>query len=229
MFLASHTPELGVPSFSDTPSYSATSDRATVIVVDDDPGVLMSIVDILSAIGYNPLAFSTPKEFLAAELPAGPHCMVLDYWLPEITGAELQEEIERRGISIPIVFMTAKDDTKAGVSAMKRGAIDYLLKPFDAATLLNAVARALKVDVRTHATAERVAAHQHLFDTLTPRERDVFAILVRGFLNKQVAASLGVTERTVKAHRGRITQKLRARSMVDLVRIADDVDLGGLS
>jgi FixJ family two-component response regulator len=221
--------EVGVASFSDIPSYSNASERATVIVVEDDPGVLLAIVDILSAIGYQPLPFSTPQEFLAAELPAGPHCMVLDYWLPEFTGPELQEEIKRRGISIPIVFMTGKGDTKAGVTAMKQGAIDFLLKPFDAATLLKAVEQALKVDVRTHATAERVAAHQHLFETLTPRERDVFAILVRGLLNKQVAANLGVTERTVKAHRGRITQKLRARSMVDLVRIADDVDLNGLS
>ena len=196
---------------------------ATVFVVDDDASVRKSLTRLLEAAGYTVEAFGSAGEFLEAPRAPGPSCLVLDLRMPGITGLDLQKTVAQAVHRIPIVFVTGHGDIPTSVQAMKAGAIDFLTKPYAAKDLLDAIRRALEKDTRDLGREARTRSIHARIETLTPRERQVFALVVTGMLNKQIAARLGVVEKTVKVHRARVMDKMRAGSVAELVRLADDV------
>lgn len=192
-----------------------------VFVVDDDDSVRKAIARLLASAGYASETFDGPERFLVRPPHDGPSCLVLDLQMPGMTGLELQARLNRAGHALPVVFVTGHGDIPTSVRAMRQGALDFLSKPFTSEQLLGAVAEALARD-RTHLVERRelealVARHRRL----TPREREVFALVVRGLLNKQVARRLGASEKTIKAHRGRVMEKMEAGSVAELVRMSD--------
>jgi len=194
-----------------------------VFVVDDDPSVRKSLTRLLATAGYAVEAFASAREFLARERHAGPSCLVLDVRMPGLTGLELQEALAAAGRRMSIVFVTGHVDVPMSVKAMKGGAVDLLTKPFDAKDLLKAIERCLAKDLQDLGEEATVAEIRQRVKTLTPRETEVFALVVTGMLNKQIASALGVGEKTVKVHRARVMEKMRAGSMAELVRLADRV------
>jgi FixJ family two-component response regulator len=196
---------------------------ATVFVVDDDASVRKSLMRLLEAAGYTVEAFASAREFLAAARAPGPSCLVLDIRMPGITGLDLQKTLAQAVHRMPIVFVTGHGDIPMSVQAMKAGAIDFLTKPYAAKDLLDAIGRALDKDTKDLGREARTRSIHARVETLTPRERQVFALVVTGMLNKQIAAQLGVVEKTVKVHRARVMDKMRAGSVAELVRLADDV------
>jgi FixJ family two-component response regulator len=194
-----------------------------VFVVDDDPSARKSLRRLLASAGYAIEAFASAREFLARERHAGPCCLVLDVRMPGLTGLQLQEALAAAGRRMSIVFVTGHVDVPMSVKAMKGGAVDLLTKPFDAKDLLKAIQRALVKDVQDLREEATVAAIRERVKTLTPRETEVFALVVTGMLNKQIASALGVGEKTVKVHRARVMEKMRAGSVAELVRLADRV------
>jgi FixJ family two-component response regulator len=196
-----------------------------VFVVDDDPAVRKSLTRVLSAAGYAVEAFASAREFLARERCTGPCCLVLDVRMPGLTGLELQEALAVAGHRMSIVFVTGHVDVPMSVKAMKAGASDLLTKPVDVKVLLSAIERAVAKDVETLGAEARVAEIRERVKTLTPRETEVFALVVTGMLNKQIAYQLGVGEKTVKVHRARVMEKMRAGSVAELVRLADRVSV----
>ena len=196
---------------------------ATVFIVDDDASVRKSLMRLLEAAGYTVEAFASAREFLDAARAPGPSCLVLDVRMPGITGLDLQKTLAQAVHRIPIVFVTGHGDIPTSVQAMKAGAIDFLTKPYAAKDLLDAIRRALDKDTRDLGREARTRSIHARVETLTPRERQVFALVVTGMLNKQIAAQLGVVEKTVKVHRARVMDKMRAGSVAELVRLADDV------
>ena len=196
---------------------------ASVFVVDDDPSVRKSLTRLIEAAGYTVNTFASAREFLETALPRGPCCLVLDVRMPGITGLELQKTLSRAVHRIPVVFITGHGDVPMSVQAMKAGAIDFLTKPFAAADLLDAIRRAIDRDTRDLGTEAHARSIHARVDTLTPRERQVFALVVTGMLNKQIAAQLGIVEKTVKVHRARVMNKMQAGSVAELVRLADNV------
>jgi FixJ family two-component response regulator len=198
-----------------------TPSAAVVFVVDDDASIRKSLGRLISAAGYQVQAFASPREFLAREPTAGPSCLVLDVRMPGITGLELQQTLARAVHEIPIIFITGHGDISMSVEAMKAGAVDFLPKPFAAKDLLEAIRRAVAKDTRDLGTEARDDEIQARVRLLTPRESQVFALVVTGMLNKQIAARLGVGEKTVKVHRARVMEKMQASSVAALVRLAD--------
>jgi FixJ family two-component response regulator len=194
-----------------------------VFVVDDDPSVRKSLTRVISAAGYVVEAFASAREFLARAPVSGPACLVLDVRMPGVTGMDLQSTLAHAVHRIPIVFITGHGDVSMSVTAMKAGAVDFLTKPFASKDLLGAIQRAVERDTRNLGTEARTEDIQARARTLTPRERQVFALVVTGMLNKQIAAELGVVEKTVKVHRARVMEKMRAGSVAELVRLADGV------
>jgi FixJ family two-component response regulator len=194
-----------------------------VFVVDDDPSVRKSLTRLLASAGYAVEAFASAGEFLARGPYAGPCCLVLDVRMPGLTGLELQETLVAAGRRMSIVFVTGHVDVPMSVRAMKGGAVDLLTKPFDAKNLLGAIERCLAKAVQDLGAKSRVEEIQERVKTLTPRETEVFALVVTGMLNKQIASALGIGEKTVKVHRARVMEKMRAQSVADLVRLADRV------
>jgi len=196
---------------------------AHVFVVDDDASVRKSLDRLLSAVGYRVQTFESAREFLARPAaPAdGPQCLILDIRMPGVSGLDLQMSLRSSGVNIPIIFSTGFGDVASSVRAMKIGAIDFLTKPIDEEELLAAVERGLTLD----AEMARVDALMGVLKTrqgrLTPRENQVFSLVVTGMLNKQIAGRLGTCERTIKVHRARIMKKMEAGSVADLVRMAD--------
>jgi|SRR5256712_100376 len=196
---------------------------AMVFVVDDEPSVRRSVTRLLAAAGYAVEAFASAKEFLAREQYAGPCCLVLDVRMPGLGGLELQETLVATGRRMSIVFVTGHVDVPMSVRAMKRGAADLLTKPVDAKDLLAAIQRALAKDVEDLSEEARVAEVRKRVKLLSPRETEVFALVVTGMLNKQIASALGISEKTIKVHRARVMEKMQAGSVAELVRLADRV------
>ncbi len=194
-----------------------------VFVVDDDPSVRKSLTRLLASAGYAVEAFASAREFLARERHAGPCCLVLDVRMPGLTGLDLQESLAVAGRRMSIVFVTGHADVPMSVKAMKRGALDLLTKPVDAKDLLGAIERCVARDVQALGEKARLTEILARVKLLTPRETEVFALVVTGMLNKQIAADLGISEKTVKVHRARVMEKMRARSVAELVRLADRV------
>jgi len=194
---------------------------ASVFVVDDDPSVRKSLTRLIESAGYTVEAFASARDFLKAATAGGPCCLVLDVRMPGMTGLDLQRTLAQAVHRIPIVFVTGQGDIPMTVTAMKAGAVDFLTKPFAARDLLDAVHRAVEKDTRNLGTEARSRSLHARVKTLTPRERQVFALVVTGMLNKQIAAQLGVVEKTVKVHRARVMDKMRAGSFAELVRLAD--------
>jgi len=192
-----------------------------VFVVDDEPSVRRSLTRLLASAGYTVEAFASAREFLARAPYAGPCCLVLDVRMPGLSGLELQETLAAAGRRMSIVFVTGHVDVPMSVRAMKRGAADLLTKPVDDKVLLAAIQRALAKDVADLGEEARVADVRKRVKLLSPRETEVFALVVTGMLNKQIASALGISEKTIKVHRARVMEKMRAGSVAELVRLAD--------
>jgi FixJ family two-component response regulator len=196
-----------------------------VYIVDDDASVRKSLTRLVAAAGYRVQAFASAREYLAREPSTGAACLVLDVRMPGLTGLDLQKALAGSEHRTAIIFITGHGDIAMSVTAMKEGAVDFLTKPFAGKDLLDAIQRALAKDTRELGTEARVAEIQERVKLLTRRETEVFALVVTGMLNKQIASALGVGEKTVKVHRARVMEKMRAGSVAELVRLADAVGI----
>ncbi|MDP3340208.1 response regulator transcription factor [Frigidibacter sp.] len=195
-------------------------ETAFVAIVDDDPGVRSALDSLFRSIGLATRLFAAPADLLAAELPLGPGCLVLDVRLPGISGLDFQDQLARQGTPRPVVFMTGHGDIPMTVRAMKAGAVDFIAKPFRDQDMLDAVAAAIDLDRTRRSESADLANLRARYDTLTPREREVMAHVVTGLMNKQVAGIIGLSEITVKIHRGTMMRKMGTRTLADLVRQA---------
>lgn len=207
-----------------SPSGSSVPAPVVVHVIEDDESSRIAASRLLRNAGYTVRAYSTGDEFLAHP-PTEAGCIVLDLRLPGPSGLELQERLTTAENPLPIVFLTGTGDVPKSVRAMKAGAVDFLTKPVEAPVLLEAVARAIARDADNRVVRARQQAARVRYDRLTPREREVFAHLISGQLNKQIGFDLGITERTTKIHRQRVLEKMEADSIADLVRIAGDLGI----
>ena len=199
----------------------SAEDVDTVIIIDDDAGMRESIKDLVESVGLRADAFATAQEFLSSDRRGGPSCLVLDVRLPGISGLDLQHELRRTGIRIPIIFITGHADIPMTVTAMKSGAIEFLTKPFRDQDLLDVIQRALNRDRMLREKHQQLAELQKRYAGLSVREREVMTLVVSGMLNKQIAAELKASETTIKIHRAHVMQKMQATSLPDLVRMAD--------
>jgi len=199
--------------------------EATVYIVDDDAGIGRALCRLVRAIGLDAVAFSSAQAFLEHPRSTGPACLVLDVRMPGLGGLDLQARLDEARHTLPIVFVTGHGSVPASVRAMKGGAVDFLQKPFNEDELIAAVQRALTLSRQAHSVATARAEIDRRLRTLTPREREVMALVVKGLLNKQIAGELGAAEKTVKVHRGRVMHKMQADSVADLVHMAERIGL----
>ena len=203
--------------FSDT--------KPVVFVVDDDASMRRAVSNLIRSVGFRAEAFATAQEFLAVNPPDAPSCLILDVRLPQISGLDIQAELIKTQKQLPIIFITGYGDIPMSVKAMKAGAVEFLTKPFRDQDLLDAVSVALERS-RLNRTNEKAATELRAkFQRLTPREQEVMALVTGGFLNKQIAAELGVSEITVKVHRGNVMKKFGVKSLADLVKMADTLGI----
>jgi FixJ family two-component response regulator len=196
-------------------------EQSVVLVIDDDPSIRDTLEDLLHSVGLTVQVFESPQAFLARDRPDAPACLVLDVRLPGQSGLDFQRRLAASGIDLPIVFISGHADVSMAVQAMKAGAIEFLTKPFRDQSLLDAVQAGIERDRIRRWDAALVADLGTRLDSLTERERQVLALVVIGQRNKQIAAALEVSEATVKFHRGQIMRKMQAKSLVELVRMAD--------
>lgn len=201
-----------------TPSSEA---KPVVFVVDDDPSMQAALNGWFQTAGIDAHVYGSTRDFLQASRPEAPGCIVLDVRLPDVSGLDFQSDLARAGVRLPIIFITGYGDVPMSVRAMKAGAIEFLTKPFGAKDLLAAIETGIERDRIRRRNEAAVAEFKGRYAALSPRQREVMAHVVDGRMNKQIAASLGLSEITVKIHRGRIMRKMAARSLADLVRMAD--------
>lgn len=204
----------------------AAQGEPTVYVVDDDSDVLRSLTRLLRANGYKTEPFKSAAEFLLRAPDFGLGCAIVDLHMPEMSGLSLQESLLRAGSIMPLIFLTGRGDFPSSVQAVKRGAVDYLAKPVESAKLLPTIDAAIQGHAALMADAAEVGELLRLYESLTPREREVCSGVSRGLLNKQIGGELGIAEKTIKVHRGRVMEKLRVNSVPELVRILDRLGIG---
>jgi FixJ family two-component response regulator len=204
-----------------SPTEVEGSGESVVLVVDDDQSMREALEGLFRSVGLGVRVFGSTSELMRSTLPSVPSCLVLDVRLPGVSGLDFQADLTAADIRIPIIFMTGHGDIPMSVQAMKAGAVDFLTKPFRHQEMIHAVNRALAVDRKRRADQETVSEWRLLYESLTARERQVIALVSTGLKNKRIAAELGISEITVKVHRVHIMRKMRARSLADLVRIAD--------
>ena len=196
-------------------------DKGIVFVVDDDPSMRRALESLLRSVGYEVRLFSSAPEFMQAALTDAPGCLVLDVRLPGMSGLAFQQELTKAGIALPIIFITGHGDVPMTVRAMKAGAAEFLTKPFDDQVLIDAVHAALERDRARRQDHASLAGLRTRYDELTERERQVMSHVVAGWVNKRIAAELGLSVVTVKVHRGQVMRKMQAKSVAELVRMAD--------
>ena len=194
---------------------------ATVLVVDDDASVRRGVSRLAQSVGYAVQTFASPSEFLTHDLPAGPSCLVLDMCMDEMTGLDVQDALEGNGRKLPIIFLSAHGTIRTATGTIKRGAEDFLEKPFRPKELLSAIDRAVEHDRQLSAGRNEQDELQRRYQTLTAREQEVMGLVITGLLNKQVAAELGISEKTVKVHRARVMDKMQVESLAGLVHLAE--------
>jgi FixJ family two-component response regulator len=204
-----------------SPDDFASAGERIVFVVDDDEAMRATLGSLFRSIGLRVELFGSTREFAQIKMPDVASCLVLDIRLPGGSGLDFQAELAEADIRIPIIFMTGHGDIPMSVKAMKAGAIDFLTKPFREQDILDAVIRALERDQQRRDSEKAVSEHRILLGSLTSREREVMTFVAEGLMNKQIAAKLGITEITVKVHRGHMMQKMKARSLIDLLELAD--------
>ena len=203
----------------------AKTNAAMVYVVDDDESMRDALRMLLRSVGLNVMTFASAHEFLAYDMPEVPSCLILDVRLKGQSGLAVQEQMAASQVGLPIVFMTAHGDIAMTVKAMKAGARDFLAKPFRDQDMLDAVASAIERDRKRRVGAKALSDAQARFEMLTPRERQVLALVAAGLMNKQIAAEIGIAEITVKIHRGNVMKKMGVRSLPDLVRMAETLGI----
>jgi FixJ family two-component response regulator len=207
---------------------SPVSEKPLVYVVDDDDSLRKALTRLLHAAGYAVRAYASAGDFALSDRDNRRGCVLLDVRMPGPSGLDLQEALAKEDEPLPVIFLTAHGDVPTSVRAMKTGAVDFLTKPIKREVLLNAVRAALARDMRLHTSHEELRELRMRFAKLTPREREVFDLVVAGRLNKQTAAELGISERTVKVHRAQIMIKMHATSLAELVHLADKMRSAGL-
>ncbi len=205
----------------------AHAEEPIVFVIDDDASMREALRGLFRSVGLQVEVFGSAPEFLQSKLPDVTSCLLLDIRLPRLSGLDFQAELIKAGIQIPIIFMTGHGDIPMSVKAMKAGAVDFLIKPFRDQDMLDAVARAIEHDRKRRVGAKAISGVQARFATLTPREREVLTLVAAGLMNKQIAAEIGIAEITVKIHRGNAMKKMGAKTLADLVRIAETLGIGG--
>jgi RNA polymerase sigma factor (sigma-70 family) len=195
--------------------------KPTIFIVDDDPSVRESTGLMLKSVGLNVKTFASAHNFLETEIEEGPGCLILDVRMPGMSGLDLQEKLISAKAPLPVIFITGHGTVPLSVRAMKAGAVDFLQKPFEEQDLLDAINRAITRQRERQVKEDEAAKLQQRLKALTPREYEVFSLLVTGMANKEIAYKLGTSERTVKAHRAQIMEKMNAGSLADLVRFAE--------
>jgi FixJ family two-component response regulator len=208
-------------------SPASSAEDAVVFVVDDDPLVRGALSSLFRSVGLHVQAFASATELLQSKLPAVPSCLVVDIRLPRLSGLDLQTELRSSGVMIPIIFITGHGDIPMSVKAMRAGAINFLTKPFREQEMLDAVTEALERDRKRLSEEKSSSDKRAHFASLTPRQRQIMALVTSGLMNKQIAAKIGISEMTVKIHRGHVMRKMRTRSLADLVLIAERLGLRG--
>jgi FixJ family two-component response regulator len=200
-----------------------------VFIIDDDPSMLQGIKTLVETVGFKGITFSSGQEFLESDLPEVPSCLVLDVRLPGLSGLNLQRELSERGIHIPIIFVTGHGDIPMTVQAMKAGAVEFLTKPFRDQDLLDAIEKAINLDRASRNQRAEIDVLRKRHETLTDREREVMYLVVAGLLNKQIASELGTSEKTVNVHRSHLMQKMQAKSLAELIRMAEKIGIDSKS
>jgi FixJ family two-component response regulator len=208
-----------------SPREIASAEVPVVFVIDDDDSMRRGLTNLFESVGLQVETFGSAPELLETKRPDVPSCVVLDIRLPGMSGLDFQTLLEKAAIHIPIVFMTGHGDIPMSVKAMKAGAADFLTKPFRHQEMLDAVTAAIERDRKRRKDDKIISNAQALYETLTPRERDVLALVSAGLMNKQIAAQLGIAQITVKIHRGRVMKKMGTRSLADLLRAAETLGI----